>query len=62
MRSLVPFLACSVCFGDPASPMSKGVLAGVYFLMVVVVFVLSSIAFLAFRWSRRAKSLEKHSV
>lgn len=59
MKYFLPMIACSVCFGDPASPMSKGVIAGVYFLMGVVVFILGSIAFLAIRWSRRAKDIEK---
>ena len=48
------FLACAVCFGDPNSLLSKGVVPAVLFLMGVVAFVLGWIAFLAFRWSRRA--------
>ncbi len=61
MKSL-SFFACAVCFGDPASLMSKGVVAGVYALLAVVVVVLGAIAFIAFSWSRRAKSLQKTTL
>jgi hypothetical protein len=48
-------LACSVCFGDPASPLTKGAAVGVFFLMGVIAFVLGWIATLAFVWARRAR-------
>ena len=48
------FFACAACGGDPSSPLTKGVLAGVLFLLGVVVFVLSGIATTAWFWSRRA--------
>ncbi len=50
-------LACSVCFGNPHSPMSKGAIAGVFFLVTVVSFVLVFIATTAIVWARRAKKL-----
>ena len=50
-------LACSVCFGNPDSLLSKGAVAGVFFLVAVVALVLVAIAATAFRWSRRAKAL-----
>lgn len=53
----VPTLLCSVCFGDPASPLTKGTLAGVLFLMAVVGFVLAWIGVTAWIWGRRAKRL-----
>lgn len=52
------FTACAVCFGDPASPLSKGVVAGVALLMGVIGSVLFAIAFTAFRWARRARRIE----
>ena len=60
MRAGFPF-ACSVCFGDPASLSSKALVAAVFFLLGVVVLVLGTIAFTAFKWSRRAKEVEKFS-
>ncbi len=51
------FLACSVCFGDPNSNFSKGVFAGVFFLVGVVATVLVGIAWTALSWARRAKKL-----
>ena len=36
--------ACSVCYGDPNSGMSKGLTAGISVLLVVVVGVLAAIS------------------
>ena len=52
-----PALACSVCFGDPNSPMAAGARAGVLVLLGVVVVVLVGVASLMIFWSRRAASL-----
>ncbi len=52
------YTACAVCFGDPSSPLSKGVAAGVAFLIVVVGGVLSAIVITAYRWARRARQLK----
>jgi hypothetical protein len=49
--------ACSVCFGDPNSGMSKGIKAGVLLLILVVSGVLGGIASVVISWSRRAKAL-----
>lgn len=49
--------ACAACGGDPASPLTKGVLAGVLFLLGVIVFVLLGIATTVWSWSRRAKKI-----
>ncbi len=54
------FLACSVCFGDPNSQMTKGAMLGVFFLLGLVIFVLGAIASVAVTWSRRARKLYKH--
>lgn len=55
--ALLPW-ACSVCFGDPGSPMSKGAMAGVAFLLGVVLFVLAGIAVTGVTWARRARKME----
>ena len=54
------FLACSVCFGNPDSQMTKGAMLGVFFLLGLVVFVLGAIASVAVTWSRRARKLSHH--
>lgn len=54
---LTTFLACSVCFGDPDSLMSKGVAAGVLSLGAIIVGVLAAIAYTSISWARRAKEL-----
>ena len=59
MKFLV--LACSVCFGDPTSPLTKGATVGVLFLMGVVAFILGWIATLAFLWARRARKIGQNS-
>ena len=59
MSSLLSFVACSVCFGDPKSLQSRGLFFGVCFLMGVVTLVLGGIASTAFTWAQRAKSLKK---
>ncbi len=52
-------LACSVCFGDPNSSMSRGAKAGAIFLLGVVLVVLTGIAWTAFSWLRREARIEK---
>ncbi len=56
MKSIIP-LACSVCFGDPNSSMTKGAMMGVFFLLGVVLFVLGAIASVAVIWARRGRKL-----
>ncbi len=53
-----PVIACSVCYGDPNSPMTKGVEAGVLVLLGVVGGVLMLVASLLLFWVRRAANLE----
>ena len=50
-------LACSVCFGDPNSALSKGAAAGVLFLIAVIAFVLAAIGITAFRWTLRSRKI-----
>ncbi len=49
--------ACSVCFGDPNSKITRGIFAAVYVLLGAVLFVLGGIACTAWSWSRRAKNM-----
>jgi membrane protein implicated in regulation of membrane protease activity len=51
-------LACSVCFGDPNSAMTKGALAGVLVLLAFIVFVLAAVASVAVFWAYRARMLQ----
>lgn len=52
-----PAIACSVCYGDPNSPITKGAEAGVLVLLAVVVVVLTLLASLLLFWVRRAAIL-----
>jgi hypothetical protein len=49
--------ACSVCYGDPDSPMVKGAEAGVLFLAVVVYGVLFGMGGIGVLWFIRARRL-----
>ena len=50
--------ACSVCFGDPNSPMTHGAKAGVFVLLGVVIVVLGGILGVTCYWIRRARLLQ----
>ena len=50
-----PSLACSVCYGDPNSQMSKGLRMAVLALLAVVVVVLAFFAAFIFYLKNRAK-------
>jgi len=50
--------ACSVCFGDPNSPMTHGAKAGVTVLLGFVGVVLGGILAVTVFWIRRARLLE----
>ncbi|MBI1909181.1 MAG: hypothetical protein HYS22_03335 [Deltaproteobacteria bacterium] len=52
----VPVWACTVCLGDPDSPLSKGAKMGVLVLVGVVLFVLGGISGVAFSWWRRSRA------
>ncbi len=49
--------ACAVCYGDPDSPMAKGVVAGVLTLVGVIGFVLVGIAGTGLFWIQRSRRL-----
>ena len=59
LLSAQPALACSVCYGDPNSAMSKGAQAGVLVLLGVVGTVLTGVASVLIFWMRRAANLER---
>jgi hypothetical protein len=50
--------ACSVCFGDPNSPMVHAAKAGVAVLLGIVGVVVGAIVAVAIYWIRRARLLE----
>lgn len=46
-------LACSVCFGAAGDKMTEGLVAGIYLLLGITVFVLSCfVAFIIHLWKR----------
>ena len=49
--------ACSVCFGDPNSLLSKGAVAGVGVLLLVVMGVLGGVAAFFYYVAKRTASL-----
>lgn len=51
--------ACSVCFGDPDHPMTKGAVAGVYVMIGFVGFVLTGIIGTAAFWMARSRQLAR---
>ena len=54
MKLIPIFIGCSVCFGNPNSPLTKGTIAGVLLLLGVVLVVLTGIAVTGIVWARRA--------
>lgn len=48
-------LACQVCFGNPDSRTSAGLVMGVYVLLAVTVFVLSCFAYFIFNLWKRSR-------
>ena len=63
MNALSIFIpACSVCFGDPNSNLTKGAVAGVLLLLGVIGFVLVWIGIVIVAWSRRAKKWKVHEA
>lgn len=48
-------LACSVCFGDPSSASSKGMVLAILFLMGVIGSVLAAVMVTILVWTHRAR-------
>ena len=53
--------ACSVCFGDPTSPMTKSMIAGVWVLLGVITTLLTGFAGLFGYWIYRSYHPELYS-
>ncbi len=54
-----PAAACAVCFGNPESPLTKGVGAGVLVLVGVVSVLLLGVASVAAFWTIRARRFHR---
>ena len=54
-----PAQACSVCFGDPNSPLVKGAAMGVLVLAGVIGFVLTGVAGTSLFWLHRSRRLAR---
>jgi hypothetical protein len=52
-------LGCTVCYGDPASPLSKGAAMGVIVLGIAIAGVLGTFAGLFLFWMKRARALQR---
>jgi len=50
--------ACAVCFGNKDSLQTKGTMAGVLFLLIVIVVVLAGFAVTFIRWGIRERALQ----
>ena len=51
--------ACAVCFGNKDSLQTKGAMAGVLFLLSVIMTVLAGFAVTFIRWGRRERALQE---
>ena len=54
-----PVIACSVCFGDPESPMTKGAAAGILVLGGIIASVLMGIVGTGLFWMSRGRRLAR---
>ena len=54
--------ACSVCFGDPEAPISKGIVSGIWVLLLIVLAVMGGIASFFVYMARRAATLERNEI
>jgi len=50
--------ACAVCFGNKDSLQTKGAMAGVLFLLIVILTVLAGFAVTFIRWGMRERALQ----
>jgi hypothetical protein len=49
--------ACAVCYGDPESPMTKGMAAGIWVLLGCIFTVLTGFASVFLYWMSRSRRL-----
>ena len=57
-----PVRACSVCYGDPDSPLTKGALGGVIVLAAVVYTLLMGFVSVGVYWVVRARRVARGAV
>ncbi|MBC21533.1 MAG: hypothetical protein CMG54_01310 [Candidatus Marinimicrobia bacterium] len=56
MIALIDILsACAVCYGDPDEPAVKAVQAGIWVLLGVIMFVLSSIGLFMYNLAKKSQ-------
>jgi hypothetical protein len=53
LAAALPAAACQVCFGDPNSPLTRGVEMGVWFLLAVILLVEAAFGIFFFVYLRR---------
>ena len=53
--------ACSVCFGDPESPMVQGMNDAILFLLCVTAFVLSSVGYMIYNIRKRTIRIKEEN-
>lgn len=53
---------CSVCFGDPSSPLTHGYNLAVFALLAVILMVLSAFGIMFLNFRKRAKSYENKHI
>jgi hypothetical protein len=50
--------ACAVCYGNPQSPMVKGVAAGIWVMLGCIGFVLAGFAGVFLYWAYRSRHID----
>jgi hypothetical protein len=59
MFNLHSAIACAVCFGDPESPLTKGVIFGMLTLFAIVSCVLFCLGRFFWRFAKRSRQREQ---
>jgi hypothetical protein len=59
LLSAIPAWACPVCFGNPASPLTKGTSNGILFLLGIIGLVQIGFVALFVTFWRRARALRR---
>jgi hypothetical protein len=52
-------VACTSCYGDPSSSLTKGAKAAILVMLVVIGAVLGTIGHIAWKWKKRADELDR---
>ena len=50
--------ACAVCYGNPESPMTKGIVAGIWVMLGCIGFVLAGFASVFLYWMYRSRHID----